>query len=50
MRDVGTLVWCCDCRSRALGLSAVAWALITLCLHRKGTGWQPQADPFLPLP
>ena len=37
------------CSPRALGLSAVAWALITLCLHRKGTGWQPQADPFLPL-
>ena len=43
MKCVGALVWCHDCRSRAQGLSAMAWALITLCLHRKGTGWQPQA-------
>ena len=50
MKGVGTLVWCHDCRSRSLGLSAIAWALITLCLHRKATGWQPQVDPFLLLP
>ena len=50
MKGVGTLVWCHDCRSRSLGLSAIAWALITLYLHLKATGWQPQADSFLLLP
>ena len=50
MKDVGTLVWCRDCRSRALRLSPMAWALITLCLHRKVTGSQPKAGPFLLLP
>ena len=41
MKGVGTLVHCRDCKSRALGLCAMAWALITLGLHSKGTGWQP---------
>ena len=50
MKGVGTLVRCRDCRSRPLRLFAVPRALITLCLHRKGTGWQPQPGPFLPLP
>lgn len=45
MKGVGTLVQCRDCRSSALGLSAVAWALITLCTGR-GLAGSPRLTLF----
>ena len=49
MKGVGTLVQCRDCRSRALGLSAMAWALITLCTGR-GLAGSPRLTLFFPCP